>query len=147
MLAVITAKCIAKKCRKNHSLTAPRSASASADHVSSPLTSAVSASHPVTCSQCKYQHKAATAAAAPPSDYIRCRTRLSLHPSFSSSLLLLHAFVPNLTTRQPVSLQEQIRLHTSFLSMPAESRELGRSPPALQLTSSLFPLGRKEYDS
>lgn len=89
------------------------------------------ASHPVTCSQCKYEHDTA-AAAATPGVYIRCRTRLSVHPNSSSSLfLLLHAFVPDPSTLHPaarssnssaVSLQEQIRRHTSFLSMPAESR-------------------------
>lgn len=110
--AVIAAGCIARKkkkrlisrkCWKNHSL--PASRTAGVDPVSALVTSAVPASHPVTCSQCKYQHKAATAAAAAaPGVYIHCCSRLSLHPSSPSSslLLLLHASpIPPPASLQP----------------------------------------------
>lgn len=94
---------ISRKCWKNHSL--PASRTAGVDPVSALVTSAVPASHPVTCSQCKYQHKAATAAAAAaPGVYIHCCSRLSLHPSSPSSslLLLLHASpIPPPASLQP----------------------------------------------
>lgn len=120
-----------------------------------PLTSGVPASHPVTCSQCKYEHDAA-AAAATPGVYIRCRTRLSLHPYSSSSLfLLLHAFVPNPSTLHPPPCsaeQQQQRCELTGADSPAHQlpqhaggvKRLGWSPPASLLTSSLSPLGRKE---
>lgn len=83
------------------------------------------ASHPVTSSQCKYQHEAATAAAAPaPGVYIRCCTRLSFPPSF----LLL--FTPPPACIRPLSHHPPARSPEQQLQ---RCELTGADPPAHQL--------------